>query len=129
MIVKVAAILALAVALEALPAVPGRAGGRAGDRAVGATKYSNRPNSGDGSYRYEFELPDGSLRYEEGALQNVGMPGKEFLQVRGVFSRPSFDGKSMEQVMYIADEAGFRIEKAPQLGQAPSAGLLASLVG
>lgn len=58
------------------------------------------------------------------------MPGKEYLLVRGVFSRPSFDGKSMEQVMYFADEGGFHVvKKAPQLGQSPGAGLLASLVG
>ncbi len=76
-----------------------------------------------------FELSDGSSRYEEGRLKNAGVPGKEFLVVRGSFSRPTFDG-TMEQVMYYADEGGFHVMKmVPQLGQGPPSALIASLVG
>ncbi|XP_026271822.1 larval cuticle protein 1-like isoform X2 [Frankliniella occidentalis] len=135
LVLTAAVLLALVLAAEAVPvpaspAASGKNGGvRRADRDVTVSKYSNKPNSGSGEYSYGFELSDGSSRYEEGRLQNAGVPGKEFLVVRGSFSRPRFDG-TMEQVMYYADEGGFHVAKmVPTLGQAPASALVASLVG
>ncbi|XP_023954104.2 endocuticle structural glycoprotein ABD-5-like [Bicyclus anynana] len=74
-------------------------------------------NDGLGSYKYAFELSDGTKKEEQGELKNVGTEN-EAMSVKGSYSWTAPDGVTYV-VTYVADENGFNptIEQGPGGGQ------------
>ncbi|XP_034824810.1 endocuticle structural glycoprotein ABD-5-like isoform X1 [Maniola hyperantus] len=73
-------------------------------------------NDGLGTYKYAFELSDGTKKEEQGELKNAGTDN-EIMSVKGSYSWTAPDGVTY-LVTYVADENGFNptIEQGPGTG-------------
>ena len=109
-IIAFAAILAVAVALPQRLSAP--------SKEVVVVKETLHDNIGLDSYKYNYELSDGSKRDESAQVETRGVEDA-ILRVRGSFSFVGEDGQTYT-VTYVADENGFQPQGA-HLPVAPQA--------
>jgi hypothetical protein len=79
------------------------AGGSTGDIAILKSDLTKTANN----YQWDYELSDGSKRYEEAELKEI--EGRAGIAIRGEYSYIGPDGETYT-VTYVADENGFRPE-------------------
>jgi len=67
-----------------------------------------RENAGDGTFRWAYELSDGTLVEQNGYTKESGDPENPIIQViEGSFAYTAEDGTPIK-LQYIADENGFQ---------------------